>query len=34
MQEITFTGNLGNNAAVNYILEEAKKPFWSFHKEQ
>ena len=34
MQEITFTGNLGNITAVNYILEEVKKSFWSFHKEQ
>ena len=33
MQQVTFTGNLGNNTVMFFIIEEVKKKFQIFHKE-
>ena len=36
IQQINFTANLdrAGNTRVYFILEEAKEPIWTFHKEQ
>ena len=33
MQQINFTGNLENNAVMSFIIVEAKKLLYIFHKE-
>ena len=33
MQQINFTGNLENNAVIYFIIVEAKKLLYIFHKE-